>query len=216
MPKYKFFANLGLYTIPGFVSEQTCEELMEIMAASPSRPGVTIAGAGESKLDETRRSVGDVKVPEAAAAATELKRSMLDLRPDLERHFKMPLEWGGEGPDYLIYKPGDFFKPHVDDYEDSAAPNSIVLRRRVAVLLFLNSHSREHRENCFGGGLLNLYGLLDEPRWRDCAFGLEPEAGLLVAFPSGLVHEVTPITFGERYAVLTAFHAPAVQTTSSQ
>lgn len=206
MPGIDFFKKLGLYGIPEFISERRCQELIDIITAAPKRQGVTVGGGGTYRLDESRRSVGDAKVPKAAAA--ELTQSLINLRPDLERHFGMPLEWGGEGPDFLVYGTGDFFKPHRDDEEYPPAPNSRVLRRRVAVILFLNRHSRENREDCFGGGLLNFYGLLDGPKWKNCAFGLEPEPGLLVAFPSSTVHEVTPITFGERYSVLTAFHAP--------
>ena len=205
MPGHKFFSQLGFYVIPQFLPERRCQELIDIMSAAPKRQGLTIGGGGQYKLDERRRSVGDARVPKDATA--DLKQALLNLRPDLEKHFAMPLEWGGEGPDYLVYRTGDFFKPHRDDEEYPPAPNSRVLRRRVAVILFLNRHSRENRENCFGGGLLNFYGLLDGPKWKNCAFGLEPEPGLLVAFPSSTVHEVTPITFGERYSVLTAFHA---------
>ncbi len=185
MPGINFFRKLGLYGIQEFISERRCQEIIDMIAAAPKRQGVMVGGGGGYRLDETRRSVGDAKVPKSES--TEIKRSLLDLNPDLERHFGMPLEWGGEGPDFLVYRPGDFFKPHKDNEENPPAPNSRVLRRRVAVVLFLNRHSREYRENCFGGGLLNFYGLLDGPRWKECALGLEPEPGLLVAFPSGVV-----------------------------
>jgi len=206
MPGLEFFRRLGIYIVPEFLTEPACRELIDIIAAAPKRRGKTIGGGGTSRLDESRRSVGDAKVSEAATA--ELKHSLLDLKPDLEKHFRIPLEWGGEGPDYLAYRAGDFFKPHIDNVEIPAVPNSLIVRRRVAVILFLNRHSREYLENCFGGGLLNFYGLLDGPQWKECAFGLEPEPGLLVAFSSGLKHEVTPVTYGERYSVLTTFHAP--------
>ena len=184
MPGLEFFRRLGLYIISEFLAEPACQELIDIVATAPKRRGVTIGGAGKSRLDERRRSVGDANV--AKAATSELKQSLLDLKPDLERHFGIPLEWGGEGPDYLAYRVGDFFKPHIDNAEYPPAPNSRILRRRVAVILFLNRHSREYRENCFGGGLLNFYGLLDGPQWKECAFGLEPEPGLLVAFSASL------------------------------
>lgn len=206
MPGLEFFRRLGLYIIPEFLAEPACQELINIIGTAPKRRGVTVGGSGKSRLDDRRRSVGDAKVAEAATS--ELKQSLLDLKPDLERHFGIPLEWGGEGPDYLVYRVGDFFKPHIDNAEYPPAPNSRILRRRVAVIVFLNQHSREYRENCFGGGLLNFYGLLDGSQWEECAFGLEPEPGLLVAFSASLKHEVTPVTFGERYSVLTAFHAP--------
>lgn len=201
MPGIEFFSRLGLYVVREFLSESACQELIEIMAGAPTRRGLTLSG-----LNESRRSVGDAQVPKAVTV--EVEQSLLDLNQGLQRHFGIPLEWGGEGPDYLVYRTGDFFKPHKDNEEYPPTANSRVLRRRVAVVLFLNRHCREHRENCFGGGLLNFYGLLDGPKWKDCAFGLEPEPGLLVAFPAGLVHEVTPVTFGERYSILTGFHAP--------
>ena len=212
MPGLEFFRRLGLYVVPEFLAEPACQELIDIIAAAPKRRGKTIGGGGKSRLDESRRSVGDAKVPEAATF--EVKQSLLDLKPDLERHFGMPLEWGGEGPDYLAYRAGDFFRRHIDNVEYPPAPNSRILRRKVSVILFLNRHSREYRENCFGGGLLNFYGLLDGPQWKECAFGLEPKPGLLVAFSSGLMHEVTPVTFGERYSILTGFHAPLASSQS--
>jgi len=206
MPSVDFFRRAGLYLVQNFLSGPSCAELIDIIAAAPKRRGKVIAGGGADRTDESRRSVDDVKVPKELT--TNVRQSLVDLKDDLQRHFGIPLEWGGEGPDYLLYRAGDFFKPHADNEEYPPAPNSIVIRRRVAVILFLNRHSREYDEGCFGGGLLNFYGLLDGGKWKDCAFGLEPEPGLLVAFPAGLVHEVTPITFGERYSVLTAFHAP--------
>jgi predicted 2-oxoglutarate/Fe(II)-dependent dioxygenase YbiX len=207
VPRHKFFSELGLFLIPEFVSARECRELIEVMAASPKRRGLTMAGGGKGRVDEARRSVGDAEVPENATV--QLKQSLLDLNSALEKHFRMPLVWGHEGPDYLVYQTGDFFKPHIDNYENNATPNSRILKRKVAVVAFLNGHSREQREDCFGGGLLNFYGLLDGPQWKDCGLGLEAEPGLLVAFPADLMHEVTPVTFGQRYAVLTSFHARA-------
>ena len=206
MPELQLFRQLGLYIIPDFLAEDRCQELIDIIAAAPKRRGAVFVGGGIDEINERRRSVDDAKVPKDTTRW--LLDSLLNLHPALEQHFGIPLQWGGEGPDYLLYRTGDFFKPHADNEEYPPAPNSIITRRRVAVVLFLNRHSKEYRENCFGGGLLNFYGLLDGPKWKNCAFGLEPEPGLLVAFPAGLVHEVTPITFGERYSILTGFHAP--------
>lgn len=51
------------------------------------------------------------------------------------------------------------------------------------------------------------------PAYEGYSFaGLEffKHPGLYVVVPAGILHEVMPITLGERYAVLTAFHAPVV------
>ena len=207
MPGVEFFRHLGLFLIEKFLAEDDCKKLIDLIAVAPKVRGGVIGDHGTLRMDERRRSVDDAQLP--PSAVVELKQSFLDLQPDLEAHYKMPLVWGGEGPDYLLYRTGDFFKPHDDVTVYPPDPTSRIARRRVAVVLFLNRHAHEPGEDCFGGGLLRFYGLLNGPQWQDCPLGLEPQPGLLVAFPSRLVHEVTPITFGERYSILTGFHAPA-------
>jgi predicted 2-oxoglutarate/Fe(II)-dependent dioxygenase YbiX len=46
------------------------------------------------------------------------------------------------------------------------------------------------------GGLRDKYVLLG-------GFPLQPEEGLLIAFPSRMMHEVQPVTRGKRYSIVT-------------
>jgi SM-20-related protein len=46
---------------------------------------------------------------------------------------------------------------------------------------------------------------MDDERARSVGFPLIGEAGLLLAFRPNLVHEVTPVTHGERCTVVTWF-----------
>ena len=64
-------------------------------------------------------------------------------------------------------------------------------RRSVAVVLFLNGD--------FEGGLLRLFA--------GETIEIAPQAGLLVAFPADLLHEVTVVS-GTRDAVVDWFYAP--------
>lgn len=71
----------------------------------------------------------------------------------------------------------------------------------MSVVVFLNDAAAPIT---FEGGQLRLYGVLDPAR-DDLGVDLEPRAGTLVAFRSDLLHEVTPITAGDRFTVVTWF-----------
>jgi hypothetical protein len=84
-------------------------------------------------------------------------------------------------------------------------------RRRVSAVIFLNSESEEPAEGTCGEGRLTFHGLLDGSKWEQCPFPLKPEPGLLVAFPSEKIHEVTPVSHGLRSTVVTWFYATEPQ-----
>jgi predicted 2-oxoglutarate/Fe(II)-dependent dioxygenase YbiX len=72
-------------------------------------------------------------------------------------------------------------------------------------VIFLNARSSVPAENRYGGGSLKFYALLDGPKWENCPFSLDAEPGLLIAFRSDTVHEVEPVTFGQRFTIVTWF-----------
>lgn len=79
------------------------------------------------------------------------------------------------------YKPGQFYKKHIDSYL-----NNSPTQRKVSVSLLLNGgHEYEGGELC----------ILDEkvPTKKQ---------GTVVVFPSFFLHEVTPVTCGERYSAV--------------
>jgi predicted 2-oxoglutarate/Fe(II)-dependent dioxygenase YbiX len=123
------------------------------------------------------------------------------IQPQLEAHFGLPLS-GFEEPNFLRYGPGAFYKPHQDANPDSP-PQTI--RRQVSVVIFLNGPGNDSSSDCFAGGALTFYGLMQGAQWESCGLPLEPEPGLLVAFRSDTMHEVQPVTSGERYTVVTWF-----------
>lgn len=57
--------------------------------------------------------------------------------------------------------------------------------------------------------MLKFYGLLDGPEWSRCGFALKPVPGMVVAFPTWVPHEVEPVTFGNRFTIVTWFLGPA-------
>ena len=73
------------------------------------------------------------------------------------------------------------------------------------IVIFLNDHDEMPAQNAYSGGALAFYGLIHDPRAAKYCFPLFGKTGLLVAFPSDIVHEVQPIVSGERYTIVTWF-----------
>ena len=203
MPAPSFFRQLGLFVVPNFVEEGYGIELCRQMAVAPKEKALVVHPSGEDCLDEGQRKVETSFL--AKDIGTPLKERFLRLKPDLEKHFHLALT-GCEPPQYLIYQSGNFFKPHCDG--GGSGNNETTRRRRVSAVVFLNRESQEPAADGYGMGHLTFYGLLAGPQWERCAFSLNAEPGLLIAFPSNTWHEVTPVSHGWRYTVVTWFYGP--------
>lgn len=148
--------------------------------------------------DETcARVVRALRESGGDAATRELVRARLEqVRESLEQHFAIALG-EPEEPQFLRYDAGDYFVAHQDGNTPLARDAS--LSRRVSVSIFLNAG--------YSGGSLVLHGGGNERTIVDAM------TGMLVAFRSETTHEVTPVTDGERLAIVTWFPAretPAV------
>jgi SM-20-related protein len=204
MPSVGFFRATGLFVISDFLDPKFIADLSREMVVAPREKGLVVKAGGVDCLDENIRKVDATHLPREIRAP--LKQRLLQILPDLEKHFQVSLG-GCESPQYLVYRPGDFFKPHADG--GHAMGNSQdTRRRRVSAVIFLNGESPEPAEGSFGDGHLTFYGLLDGPQWEKCGMALTAKPGLLIAFPSDKVHEVTPVTHGLRFTVVTWFYAP--------
>ena len=100
-----------------------------------------------------------------------------------------------EGPGFIRYPDGGYYKPHIDCGADPQWPDAA--RRGASIVIFLNSAGRADAE--FDGGLLRMFP-------SDEAIEVIPEAGLLVAFPSDVLHEVTPVRGGTRDTIVDWFY----------
>jgi predicted 2-oxoglutarate/Fe(II)-dependent dioxygenase YbiX len=57
-------------------------------------------------------------------------------------------------------------------------------------------------EQSFKGGVLTLFGYSGAGNGERTRLDIDPEEGLLVAFPSGLLHEVSRIESGLRFTLV--------------
>ena len=127
----------------------------------------------------------------------------MKIKPEVEKHFGVQLT-GCEKPQFLVYREGDFFVAHRDTNDDPRGVEGLK-ERRISVVIFLNRPSDEAVPDSFSGGSLVFYGLIDAPEWKEYGFCLDGEAGLLIAFRSEILHEVTGVTSGERFTIVSWF-----------
>lgn len=127
-----------------------------------------------------------------------LERRLDEFRPAVERALGRLLG-SREGVGFLRYPAGGFYLTHCDRGDVKGWPGAA--RRAASVVVFLNGSGTESRNGDFEGGLLRLY-----PDSTREPVEITPEPGLLVAFPSELLHEVLPVRRGIRDAAVDWFY----------
>jgi predicted 2-oxoglutarate/Fe(II)-dependent dioxygenase YbiX len=201
MPRHEFFSGLGLFSIIPFLAPSLCAEISSEMRSATGEPGVVLTESGHQVMEDLRRV-------QCAAPPVRFQRLLRDrleaIRPQLEKHFGVPLE-PKPSAEFLVYREGGHYKFHRDSARDPNWPHH---RRRVSIVVFLNRESGAPSDG-YGGGKLVLHGIMKEPQWANCAFALDPHPGLLLAFPSDLPHEVTPVTSGCRCTIVSWFLEPS-------
>ena len=161
------------------------------MDSGTSESAEILHGVIEQREHVRRASYVDVE-----AAVLEDTESCLDAhRTEIGEFFGVALR-AREGAGFVRYPDGGFYRPHRDRADVPSFPDAA--RRRIAVVVFLNSSREANSEGDFDGGVLRLL----EPEPVD----LPPRTGMLVAFRADLLHEVTVVRSGTRDAVVDWFY----------
>ena len=105
-----------------------------------------------------------------------------------------------EGANFLRYDEGGFYRPHRDRAVIASWPDAA--RRRIAVVVFLNSSREVDGSGTFTGGTLRLFHEVD----KNQAIDIVPRAGTLIAFRATVLHEVTVVQNGTRDTVVDWFY----------
>jgi predicted 2-oxoglutarate/Fe(II)-dependent dioxygenase YbiX len=200
MPSTKVFRSLGLFLAEDFLAATECLEYCAAIARSPFELGEVRTQGSVEQVDVARRAVQIAAVP--PALKSQLKVRLCEIQRRLEEHFGVALQ-DCENPQLLTYGAGNFHVPHTDGTDDPAAPE-YMKRRRVSVVVFLNAASANADSSGYKGGALTFYGLIKEPAFASCGLPLDARSGMLVAFPSSVVHEVG-VTRGQRHTIATWF-----------
>ena len=188
-------AALGVFVREGFLDRPALDHVRRAIAADGGAPA-TVRARDDAvvSLDTEARVAWEASLPDLLHDA--IVEAINGIRPALEEASGAALE-PCEAVAALRYPVGAFYGPH-RDVADTPDEHGLH-RREVSIVIFVNDGSGAGAE--FGGGRLRLYGLASPG--EDNGVDLAPEAGTLVAFPSRLRHEVTPVTWGERCVVVT-------------
>jgi predicted 2-oxoglutarate/Fe(II)-dependent dioxygenase YbiX len=173
----------GIFIVPDFRERQWCDRIRAAMErGEPTQAEVHINGF---VVDPQVRRTLEVDVD--STIAQEVERAIASACEPVAWFFGIPLS-RDEGPGFLRYIAGGFYRRHCDVLSDSDEE----FPRRISVVMFLTSAG----EQC-EGGTLRIY----QPE----AFDVAPKAGMLVAFPSDVPHEVLPVTAGVRDVIVDWF-----------
>jgi SM-20-related protein len=190
--------RFGLFLIEDFFDAQTCEEIINEVRAAWGGPATVYREGATTPVDERlRKTTRRMLSPET----TEFVRQrLLEQRAAIEQHFQISLS-DCEEPQFLFYKEGDFFVPHLDGNSEQLEYDHLRVRR-ISVVIFLSRQSAEPTPDTYCGGSLVFFEPDADPNRKELGFHLTGETGLLVAFRSETMHEVPTVTHGERYSIV--------------
>ena len=119
-------------------------------------------------------------------------------RDAVAAHFHLSLV-SREGPGFLRYEPGGFYRRHRDQAVDPDWPGAA--RRLISLVVFLNSSRARPAAGEFSGGELLIVSEPDAVAGSE-AMTITPNQGSLVAFHAARLHEVRPVALGIRDVIV--------------
>lgn len=192
-----FFPAEQIWHQMDFLSQSECETLRKDVLGSFQKPKALITSSDpEPQYDLAVRKTQQAFVSNSSQIF--VTRRLMALRQELAEHFKVKL-MACQPPQFLVYRPGDFFLVHSDVLPDT---QRISWRRTLTAVLFLNSP--DHAELPYTGGELVLYAFSESERLD--GYPVQIHAGQLVVFPAGLLHEVLPVKSGVRQTVISWYY----------
>jgi len=173
----------GIFIVADFRERQWCDRVRAAMERGEATPAEIHANG--FVVDRQVRQTLEVDVD--LAIAEEVECAIASVCPQVAQFFDICLS-SAEGPGFLRYLAGGFYRRHCDVLSESDEE----FPRRISVVMFLTSAG----EQCEGGAL-RIY----QPNMVD----IPPTAGTHVAFPADTPHEVLPVTAGVRDVVVDWF-----------
>lgn len=182
----------NLFVDKQFLAPHECEGIVAAMKLAEGSAATVYGTTTAGSIDTNVRKVLRVRPTfQTIELITERLRSY---KAALEKHFAVTLG-AIEDPQFLRYAEGDFFVAHQDGNTGLMKLESE--QRLISVVIFLSQESDLLEPETHSGGSLVLIAPADRARLRVWA-----ETGALVAFRSETTHEVTPVTRGERFSIV--------------
>ncbi|MBZ9909852.1 2OG-Fe(II) oxygenase [Mesorhizobium sp. B2-3-14] len=180
--------------VPEALDKAACDALCaEIRGAAGRDAGLLGRSDQKPAWPRVRRSR---RAEVSAATEARVSGLLAEQKAALERHFGVVLG-AFEKPQFLHYQEGDFFVPHQDGNTPLIHDESRF--RKISAVIFLNRQSDDPLPDNYAGGSLVLHGPYSGP---DLRIAMQALPGSLIAFRSETTHEVTPVTRGERFSIV--------------
>jgi len=171
-----------LLTIPGLLNQAQLEKIHQVLAAATFVDGRLTAGFAAARVKDNLEMQAD---PERMKLLIRIIMSSLG-HNETFRFGALPHRVAD--PIFSRYEPGMTYGDHVDDpIMGSSGPR---FRADVSMTVFLNA------PETYDGGELVIRTSFGEKR-------MKRTAGDAVVYPSSSLHQVAPVTRGERLAALT-------------
>ena len=182
----------NLYVAKQFLEPGACREIVSAMSAAPGAAATVYRSAASGSVDQNIRQTLRLR-PSVSTVELILNR-LAGLKPVVEQHFDVVLS-ECEDPQFLHYREGDFFVAHQDG--NTGLLQLDTERRRVSTVIFLSHESDSPQSGAHCGGSLVFTNLRTSSKFR-----MVGEPGMLVAFRAETTHEITPVTHGERFSIV--------------
>jgi len=188
---------IDVLEIGDFLDTRACAELRGELQRAAGSSATLLGRPGESAVAPQIRRTTRAALP--AATRERVTRLLMERREMFEEHFGVTLATCEE-PQFLRYQPGDFFVAHQDGNTPLIHDDSRF--RKISAVIFLSPQSQAPAPDTYGGGSFVFHGPYSDPFLR---LPMAPAPGTLIAFRAETTHEVTPVTHGERFTIVTWF-----------
>ena len=182
----------NLYVAKQFLAPLICREIRTEMSFSPGDAATVYGRTTSGSVDQGIRQTLRIR-PSVATVELIISR-LLALKTVVEKHFDVVLN-ECEDPQFLHYREGDFFVAHQDGNTGLLQLDTEL--RRVSTVIFLSHESDTPQSGAHCGGSLVFTNLRTGEKFR-----MVGEPGMLIAFRAETTHEITPVTHGERYSIV--------------
>lgn len=191
--------SFELFLLRGFLDAEACARILAEVQQSPGFPA-RVYLEGSSEPNDNVRKTTSVRPTEETISFVQDR--LIEQTSAIAKFFNITLA-ACERPQFLLYREGDFFVRHQDVDPDQDDYDHLKIRK-ISIVIFLNDGSTEVVKYSFGGGVLAFRS--EGGDQEALTYPLIGEAGLLVAFRADVIHEVTPVTHGERLTVVSWFN----------
>jgi SM-20-related protein len=192
-------SRLGVLVVRDFLEPDVRDALLADVRAAPSDAAPPYHASDAGSRDPRCAHSRVASMPRARTQA--FSDRICALMPDAGRHFGLTLQ-DQTDPSFLTYLAGHHALPRPDTRPEP--DGRIVRERKVTTVTFLTGQGDDGDGLSFAGGELVLYGLPGSGSERH-GLWIGGERGMLVAFRSDVLHEVRPVTRGERRTVVSSY-----------